>query len=161
MSTVFFSPSTGGFYTAELHGEAMPADVVRISAARHARLLEDQAAGAEIGAGSNGAPIARFPKVTLAAARSAAVGAVKRQARARILAIAPYWRQLNDAAAIAEAAYYGDAGSREAQRALERQRAIGNIRGASDQVEARISAMSADELAGFDPGDDSHWSADA
>jgi hypothetical protein len=156
---VFFSPSTRGFYMAEIHGEDMPADVVRISAARHAQLLVAQAAGAEIVPGHNGAPIIMQPKPTLAGARCAAAAAVRREARRRILAIAPYWRQFNDLNAIAMAALQPEhIGCVALEAALGRRRAIDKARAASDRLEARVAAMPAAELAGFDPGDDTHWS---
>lgn len=158
--SIFFSPSTRGFYLSALHGEAMPADVQRITAARHARLLEDQAAGAEIVATPRG-PIAHFPKVGLADIRAAAIAAVKRQARTRILAIAPHWRQLNDVAAIATAALQLGATMTtnvDVDAALGRRRAIDGIRAASGRIEERLAAMTAAELEAFDPGDDTHWS---
>lgn len=42
---MFYSPSTGGFYAAEIHGDNMPADVVEITAEEHAALLEGQSNG--------------------------------------------------------------------------------------------------------------------
>jgi hypothetical protein len=165
MSAVFFSPSRRGFYTAEIHGEAIPADVQRITAARHADLLKAQAVGAEIVATPRG-PVARFPKETLAEMRAAASGAVKREARRRILAIAPYWRQLNDIRAIAHAALKqaqggvvgGQSEISEFCAALRRDVEISTIRNLSNHLEARIANMSSAELAAFDAAADYHWS---
>jgi hypothetical protein len=54
---MLFSPSMRGFYSADLHGAAIPSDVVEITAADHAALLAGQAAGSEIVPGPDGAPI--------------------------------------------------------------------------------------------------------
>lgn len=42
---MFYSKSTGGFYTAEIHGINIPADAVAITPADHAALLAAQSAG--------------------------------------------------------------------------------------------------------------------
>jgi hypothetical protein len=51
-----YSPSTGGFYDPEIHGDAIPADAVEVSLERYNQLLEEQAAGRTIVAGNDGAP---------------------------------------------------------------------------------------------------------
>lgn len=56
---ISFSPSTLGFYAAELHGSAIPADAVEITEAQHADLLAAQAAGAVIAADGAGRPVAQ------------------------------------------------------------------------------------------------------
>ncbi len=99
----FYSPSTGGFYIAELHGAAMPADVVKVSAKRHADLLEAQAAGASIEMGSKG-PIARKVKASKSEHLARARGRLARAAARARLAIASAEQQLEDAATIAEGA---------------------------------------------------------
>ena len=58
---MFFSASTGGFYTREIHGENMPADVVEITAEEHAALLEGQSQGKLIQADINGRPVLADP----------------------------------------------------------------------------------------------------
>ncbi len=45
---MFFSASTGGFYSREIHGDNMPADVVEITAEQHAELIEGQSLGLTI-----------------------------------------------------------------------------------------------------------------
>jgi hypothetical protein len=52
-----YSPSTGGFYHPELHGEHIPADAVEITPQLHASLLAGQAAGRVIVAGPAGVPM--------------------------------------------------------------------------------------------------------
>lgn len=152
---IFFSPSTRGFYTDEIHGEAMPADVQRISPGRHRQLLEAQAAGAEIIATAKG-PVARFPKATLEILRAAAIAAVKREARRRILAIAPLWRQLNDLASLVAPGCYS---AEDEHCAMERRQKIDDVRAASGRLEARLVTLSAEQLADVDVADDSHWSS--
>lgn len=61
MATVFYSPTTGGFYTAEIHGDNIPADAVELTEAEHAALLEGQSKGQHIVADANGRPILRDP----------------------------------------------------------------------------------------------------
>lgn len=58
---MFYSPTTQGFYTTEIHGEDIPGDAVEISDAAHAALLTAQSAGQRIVTGSAGAPIAIDP----------------------------------------------------------------------------------------------------
>lgn len=53
----FFSAETGGFYSREIHGADIPADVVEITAEQHAELLAGQAAGLVISADTEGRPI--------------------------------------------------------------------------------------------------------
>lgn len=42
---MFYSASTGGFYSREIHGDNMPADVVGITADEHVALLDGQSNG--------------------------------------------------------------------------------------------------------------------
>ncbi|MGE0109751.1 MAG: hypothetical protein AB7S81_08345 [Bdellovibrionales bacterium] len=59
---IYYSPSKGGFYNDTLHKDAMPDDVVEVSAEVHAALMEGQGAGQKIVAGDNGAPILQDPE---------------------------------------------------------------------------------------------------
>lgn len=70
---MYFSPSTGGFYTPEIHGENMPRDVVEITAERHAELLEGQSLGKVIAAGAGGLPVLVEPPKLTAKEQAAAV----------------------------------------------------------------------------------------
>lgn len=68
-----YSKSTGGFYSPEIHGAAIPADAVEITATRHAELIAGQAAGKTIGHGADGTPILIDPPApTLADIRAQA-----------------------------------------------------------------------------------------
>lgn len=58
---MFFSASTGGFYTREIHGENMPDDVVEITADEHAALMAGQSAGKVIAADENRRPVLQEP----------------------------------------------------------------------------------------------------
>lgn len=54
---MFYSSSTGGFYSSEIHGDNMPEDVVAITAEQHQALLNGQAQGKIIAANDNGEPV--------------------------------------------------------------------------------------------------------
>ena len=58
---MFYSKSTGGFYTREIHGDNIPADAVEITEAEHAALLEGQSMGKRIVADESGRPILQDP----------------------------------------------------------------------------------------------------
>ena len=58
---MFYSKSTGGFYTREIHGDNIPADAVEITEAEHAALLKGQSQGKIIAADANGRPILQDP----------------------------------------------------------------------------------------------------
>lgn len=58
---MFYSASTGGFYSREIHGDNMPADVVEITTEQHAALLDGQAAGKVIAADKKGLPVLQDP----------------------------------------------------------------------------------------------------
>ena len=74
----FYAASTNGFYVDDIHGDAMPQDVVEITTAAHAALLDAQAAGQTIVAGADGLPALIAPPQpsaaeVLAAAKGAAL----------------------------------------------------------------------------------------
>lgn len=54
----YYSKTTGGFYTDDIHGKNIPADAVKITAEQHQALLDAQSLGKVIMADANGAPIA-------------------------------------------------------------------------------------------------------
>ena len=58
---MLFSASTGGFYSREIHGNNMPADVVEITAEEHAALINGQTEGKVIAADANGRPVLQDP----------------------------------------------------------------------------------------------------
>lgn len=58
---MFYSKSTGGFYSHDVHGDNMPADVVEITIALHAELMRAQSEGKQIKANANGFPVAMLP----------------------------------------------------------------------------------------------------
>jgi hypothetical protein len=140
--TYFFSPSTGGFYTRESHGTAIPADAVNVSARRHGALMKAQQAGARIEADAKGRPQARLPAA--ADRRSALALAIAREARRRILSVSPEWRQLNDMR------QPSDAGA-------ERFAAIDAIRSASDQIEAALADSPDADLDDFQIRENPIW----
>lgn len=58
---MFFSASTGGFYSREIHGAKMPADAVEITNEEHALLINGQAGGKVIGVDAAGRPSLQDP----------------------------------------------------------------------------------------------------
>lgn len=58
---MFYSKSTGGFYTREIHGDNIPSDAVEITEAEHAALIEGQSLGKRIVADERGRPILQDP----------------------------------------------------------------------------------------------------
>lgn len=60
---MFYSKSTQGFYSTEIHGSNMPSDVVEISVQTHQDLLQSQSQGKQIVADENGFPVAIDPPV--------------------------------------------------------------------------------------------------
>lgn len=79
---MFYSASTCGFYSKEIHGTNMPADVVNITKEEHAALMVGQSSGKIITADANGRPFlmdAPDPAV------SVPVSVTMRQARLALL----------------------------------------------------------------------------
>ncbi len=54
----FYSQNSGGFYSADIHGSAIPTDAVAISGEEHAALMEAQSQGRVIRADAEGRPVA-------------------------------------------------------------------------------------------------------
>lgn len=54
---MYFSKSTGGFYTDDIHRDNIPSDAVEITTDMHATLLAGQAGGKHIVGDDNGGPI--------------------------------------------------------------------------------------------------------
>ena len=60
---MFYSKSTNGFYTADIHGSNMPKDAFEITDDEHTRLLAGQSAGKRISGDATGAPVLVEPPV--------------------------------------------------------------------------------------------------
>lgn len=60
-NSAFYSKSTGGFYTREIHGDNIPADAVEITTEEHAALIEGQSQGRLIQADAKGKPVLADP----------------------------------------------------------------------------------------------------
>lgn len=54
---MYYSKSTGGFYSSEIHGDSIPADAVEITKDKHQALLGGQSQGKRIAADADGLPI--------------------------------------------------------------------------------------------------------
>ena len=135
---------TGGFFDTAIHGDDLPDDAVPISTARHAELMEAQAEGKELYADDDGIPRYREPRVDAAETRAALVARVRAEARRRITAVSPEWRQLND---MREPS---DAGA-------ARFAAIDGIRAASGDLERVIGDTRIADLETLDPTRDHFW----
>lgn len=57
VKNMYYSPSTGGFYSVEVHGDAIPDDSVEISDTAYQGLMNGQCLGQMIVAGSDGRPL--------------------------------------------------------------------------------------------------------
>jgi hypothetical protein len=60
---MFYSKSTNGFYTPEIHGENIPTDSVAITDEQYLALLNGQTEGKQIKGDDNGNPILVEPPV--------------------------------------------------------------------------------------------------
>lgn len=69
---MFYAKSTGGFYDAGVHGDAIPPDAIGITVEEHAALLAAQSSGKYIVADAVGRPVAVDPPAPSAAAIKAA-----------------------------------------------------------------------------------------
>ena len=58
---MFYSKSTSGFYSREIHGDNIPADAVEITVEEHQALIEGQSQGKRIVADENGRPVLQDP----------------------------------------------------------------------------------------------------
>jgi hypothetical protein len=93
--TKYYSPSTGGFFSEEIHGiknkagSLVPDDAVEISEEKHSELLEAQSSGKEIHPDADGRPVAVKPRPS-----APTVDGVK--ARAKALLADCDWTQLAD-----------------------------------------------------------------
>ena len=63
---MFYAKSTGGFYSREIHGDAIPSDAVEITTELHAALLAGQASGKQIKANAKGVPVLVDPPASTA-----------------------------------------------------------------------------------------------
>lgn len=154
---ISWSPSTGHFYHGEIHGAAIPADAIRVTARRHAELLEGQRQGRSILAAANGKPVlSAIRKPTVEQLRAFAVADIKAEASRRILAVASIARQTNDNAIFALHALRM-ASAEKFDAAWGRRSAINTLRDASNMLENKIATWSALALSSFDASDDAHW----
>lgn len=148
--SLFYSPSTGGFYDDAIHVAGLiPGDVTAVTAARHRELLEAQDSEAPVAIVPNGdnsgTPVmSRSRTLTDAERRTELKAAAKIELQARINAVADPLQQIEDVR-------FGgtDADDRFALIDELRQRA-GNI-------EADIEAASGSTLSAYDVKYSSRW----
>lgn len=148
MSQIYFAMIDGkaAFFDSAVHGDAIPESAVKISARQHAQLIEGQAAGKVITATRSGKPKLADPVIDPAQRRALLVKAVKREARRRIEAVSPLWRQLND--------MRGAGSDAQAQERFDR---IDTIRDAARLIEEAIADAPAAHLADFPVTDNICW----
>ena len=151
MIKYFYSPGARGFFRSDLSAR-VPDDVVPVSEKRHAQLMQAQADGAAIvPCPKTGKPLAQLPPCDPASLRAVLVSMVKSEAGRRIRAVAPLWRQSNDAIAIA----LGEIDD----RVIARLARITAIRAASDRIEDQIALTSAAQLKQFPVATNPLWPA--
>jgi hypothetical protein len=154
MSKHLWSPSTGHFYHAELHGEAVPDDAIAITDRRHRELLEGQGKGRKIRLGSGGKPeLSPAPRATRELLLERAIADIKIEARRRILAVASLERQSNDNALMAIAT----PDPAELAGARARRARIDALRAASNLAEATIADWASAALTAFDATAATWW----
>lgn len=147
----FYSPSTRGFYTKQIHGRSIPADAIEISNEHHQRLILAQAQGHGI-THAKGAVMAVHPHAERDDLLEVTRAGVKREARKRILRIASLERQSNDNAVLALAALKRvKSDSNEFVAAMERRQKIDAVRAASNRIEEGLAGHSHGELQSFKP----------
>lgn len=61
----YFSPSTKGFYSDLIHGDAIPSDKIALETEDYLKLVADQAAGKVLGIDEHGRPTAKEPEFSL------------------------------------------------------------------------------------------------
>lgn len=127
-----------------LRQEQAPEGAVAISAKRHAELVEAMSQGKAVTPGPGGKPRIAKRAVDEAALRAQLLTAIKREAARRINAIAPIWRQMNDARLPSE-------------EGTIRFARIDAIRAASNQIEDILAGLPADQLDRFAVRSNSLW----
>ncbi|MBK6801657.1 hypothetical protein [Novosphingobium sp.] len=137
---MLYSATTRGFYVDG--DQSAPSDAVKISATRHAALLDAEAQGHLIEPDAKGRPQIRTRAVDIAAQRALLITAIKAEAGRRIRAVCPVERQLNL--------------MREG-RGDEVAALVDPLRERSNALEARANAAGKAWLDEFDPTRDAHW----
>ena len=141
-TTIFFSPSTRGFYRKGVH-RSIPDDAHALSERRYKQLIAAQARSGSIRIDRAGRPVAA--RVAGASERRAdLVAQIQAEARRRIEAISPPWRQMND---LREPSPSGAA----------RFAAIDEIRAASTLIEQDLAETAVGALGNFPIADHPLW----
>lgn len=124
---------------------AAPEGAVEISDARHRQLLDGQSEGRRITTDARGRPVVdRRTRPSADAVRAQLRAAIRREAAARIRAVSPEWRQLND---LREPSEQG--GIRFAR--------IDAIRAASNAIEQLAEGLPVADLGGFPVANHTLW----
>ena len=124
---------------------AAPEGAVEISDARHRQLLDGQSEGRRITTDARGRPVVdRRTRPSADAVRAQLRVAIRRQAAARIRAVSPEWRQLNDLREPSE------------QGSIRFAR-IDAIRAASNAIEQLAEGLPVADLGGFPVANHTLW----
>lgn len=139
------SERIGAFFDSAIHGAAIPSDAVPLKdEAEHARLLEAVNDGATIALDTRGKLKIQRVKPDKAARQAELLAFVRREAAARIDAISPLWRQIND--------------QRDPSPAgTARFAAIDSVREASNAIEHEINTVSVRDLGLIDIANHPLW----
>ncbi|MBD59015.1 MAG: hypothetical protein CL808_02680 [Citromicrobium sp.] len=148
--TLFYSPSTRGFYDDAVHAAAhIPADAQAVEPARHAELLDAQASEAPVSIvpRETGTPVMSRQRSLTDAERRARLHAIlDGETARRIAGVADIQQQLLDmrlGGAEADARFAG----------------IDAIRATAATIGTAIDAAPGGDLTAFDPTDAAHWEA--
>lgn len=113
---MFASKLNQGFYSAEIHGANMPADVVELTADEYAALMAGQASGQTIEWGDDGRPFLADPPPPSLAALCGSIDAAADAARAAVagdpLRAVEYEKAATEAQDFKDAGYPSDAAPR-------------------------------------------------
>lgn len=146
--TLFFSPSTGGFYDDAVHAPArIPGDALPVDPARHAELLEAQASEA---------PVAIVPSETgtPVMSRQRTLTVTERRARLHAILVNETARRIAEIADLQQQLIDLRIGGSEADARFA---AIDAVRANAATIAAAIDAAAMADLAAFDPTAPEQW----
>lgn len=148
-----YSPSTGGFYETDLHGNSIPGDAIYVAPARHFELMAAQAEGATIEPSSEtGNPIIVPPPAPRADAMAASLkSAVRIEADRRAQLVMPLAQQ------VAILRRHAVGGEKLSPATLAAFAELDALQSAVDAIDADIEPRSAEELRTYSVRDNTLW----
>jgi hypothetical protein len=97
---MFYSKSTNGFYSREIHGDNIPGDAAEITKAEHASLLTGQSTGNRIIADATGKPVLGGPPKATAAEVWERIKSERDRRKSGGFRVAALWLHSDDASRI-------------------------------------------------------------